>query len=104
MQVTNESGGMVDLEASLDLATTNATTTISSAISIGKWHHVAMAYTDDGDDEIFIYVDGKLVGTSSNGVGSPTAGDTNNLVKSRQAILFITLLRWEMYMNSPLKG
>jgi hypothetical protein len=79
LRTDTEGSGLVDLEASLDLAITDATLNVADALTIGKWHMVSMTYTDDDDDEISIYVDGKLAGTSSNGSGAP-ATDTNNLL------------------------
>jgi hypothetical protein len=79
LKVSNEGAdGQLDLEASLDLATTNAATTIPNILELNVWHHVAMGYTDDGDDEITIYVDGVNVGASTNGDGTPTT-DSNDL-------------------------
>lgn len=79
MKLNNLLTGSLDLVASLDLGTTDATVTIAGGISENVWHHVEMAYTDDSDDEISIYIDGSLSGTSTNGVGSPATSDTNNL-------------------------
>lgn len=80
MRVTNEGAdGLVDLEVKLDLTTTAATASVTNGITLNKWHHVAFGYTDDGDDEISVYIDGNLAATSSNGDGSP-ANDTNNLL------------------------
>ena len=75
-----ETSGLIDLECSLDLGTTDATANVSGALTKNRWHHIAMTYTDDGDDEITIYVDGTARGTSTNGDGSPATGDTNNLL------------------------
>jgi hypothetical protein len=80
LRVGSESAGKLDLEASIDLATTNATADISAVLSINTWHHVAMVYEDDADDEITLYVDGINVGASTNGVGAPAGTDTNNLL------------------------
>jgi hypothetical protein len=79
MRVTNEGADRkVDLEASLDLATSDATVSVTDGLTLNEWHYVSMAYTNDSDDEISVYIDGKLRGTSTNGNGSP-ATDTNNL-------------------------
>src|SRR3989344_4348850 len=85
LRVTNEgSDGLADLEASLALgtngATDDATVTVTNGISLNKWHHVAVAYTDDGDDEITVYIDGKSRATSTNGTGAPETTDTSNLL------------------------
>jgi hypothetical protein len=78
LRTTNEgSDRLVDLEASLDLASSDATVTITNGLPLNEWHHVALAYTDDSDDEISVYIDGKLRGTSSNGSGAP-ASDGND--------------------------
>jgi len=80
MRVDTESAGKLDLEASLDLVTTDATLNVSGILSTNTWHHVAMTYEDDADDEISLYVDGVLVGTSTNGDGAPAATDTAALI------------------------
>ena len=79
MRVDTSSGGRVNVAGSLDLATTPATLSISSAISLNTWSHILMAYTDDDDDEITIYVNGVNMGSSTNGDGS-LATDSNNLL------------------------
>ncbi|QQS39311.1 DUF2341 domain-containing protein [Candidatus Woesebacteria bacterium] len=66
------SSGVTDIQASLSLSGNSATLTIDDAIALNTWHHISMSYTDDGDDEISIYIDGILRGTSINGSGSPT--------------------------------
>lgn len=81
MRTTNEgTDGKVDLEASLDLTTSDATATVTDGLTLNTWHHVALIYTDDGDDEITIYIDGIARAVSANGTGAPAAGDTNNLL------------------------
>jgi hypothetical protein len=52
LRVGSESAGKLDLEASLDLATTDATADISAVLSTNTWHHVLMIYEDDADDEL----------------------------------------------------
>ncbi len=79
LKVTNLTSGLLDLSASVDLATTDATLTASAKVTNNQWTHVALSYTDDGDDEITIWVNGVSVGSSTNGVGS-LATDTNNFV------------------------
>ncbi len=69
----------MDLETSVALASSNATLTITNGISLYKWHYVALTYTDDGDDEITLYIDGREVGASTNGNGAPAA-DSNDLL------------------------
>lgn len=79
LRTSGQSGNRVNLQASLDLATSDATVTISSAVALNEWTQVAMVYDNDADDEIDIYVNGLHVGTSTNGSGSP-ATDANNLL------------------------
>ena len=79
LKVAGESGGRVNVMGSLDLTTTgDATLTLTSAIPINAWSHIVMTYDDDSDDEISIYINGILKGTSTNGDGSPVT-ETNNL-------------------------
>ncbi|GEM_PF-6298357 len=80
IRTTNEgSDGLADLEVSLDLATTDATVTITNGVALDRWNHIAISYADDADDEISVYINGQLRGTSTNGVGS-LASDANNLL------------------------
>ena len=79
LRVDSQSGSNVDVEASVDLATTDATVNISAPITTNTWNHVVVVYTDDSDDEIDIYINGNLRGSSTNGSGAPAA-DTNNLL------------------------
>ncbi|MFC1647242.1 DUF2341 domain-containing protein [Patescibacteria group bacterium] len=80
LRITNEGAdGYADLEASIDLATTPATLTITNGIVLNQWQHIAVGYTDDGDDEITVYIDGVNRGSSTNGSGAPDT-DTNNLL------------------------
>ena len=69
---------LADLTAKIDLGTTDATLIIDDAVTLNQWHLISLTYTNDSDDEISIYVDGILKGTSINGDGSP-ATETNNL-------------------------
>lgn len=74
-RVTNEgTDNLGDLEVKLDLATTDAAEIIPNSIVLNKWHHLAVTYTDDGDDEITVYLDGVQVGSSGDGDGNATAG------------------------------
>lgn len=66
-----------DLSCSLD-ESTDATVTVSSVIPASTWTHITMTWSDDGDDEISVYVNGVLRGTSTNGVG-PNSADTSDL-------------------------
>src|SRR5690606_16439149 len=58
LRLSNVSNNVDNLEASLDLDTVDATVTATAAITLKRWHHVAVVYEDDDDDEISIYVDG----------------------------------------------
>ena len=53
---TSGTDGLADLEVSLDLGTTDATKTITNGIKLNQWQIVTVGYTDDGDDEITIYI------------------------------------------------
>ncbi|OGI25653.1 MAG: hypothetical protein A3J76_01600 [Candidatus Moranbacteria bacterium RBG_13_45_13] len=79
LRVDNPSGSNLDVEGQIDLASSPANLNISAGVEKNKWYHIVMVYEDDGDDEISIYINGILKGTSINGVGSlPT--ETNNLL------------------------
>jgi hypothetical protein len=80
LRVDTLSGGKLDIEGSVDLATTDATLNVSAPITQSAWNHVALSYTDDSDDELTIWVNGRPVGTSTNGVGAPAATDIINLL------------------------
>ncbi len=80
LQVSNLTGSTVDLSGQLDLATSDATLSLSTAVTVGTWTHVAMTYSDDSDDEIEIYVNGVLKGTSTNGSGAPGTDTANFLI------------------------
>jgi hypothetical protein len=74
-QTINEGAdGKVDLEAYIDLSSSNASVIAVDALTINRWHHVALTYANDADDEIEIYVDNVLVATSTNGSGSLVMG------------------------------
>lgn len=79
-RVDSESSGNLDVQCSLDLATTDATLNISAPVLTNQWNHLALAYTDDSDDEITIYINGISRGTSTDGAGAPAGTDTNNLL------------------------
>ncbi len=79
MRTTNNADGYVDLEVSLDLTTDDATVTVTDGLRIGEWSHVAYTYTDDGDDEVTVYINGRVLGTSINGSGTPITTDINPL-------------------------
>ncbi|MCA9389910.1 DUF2341 domain-containing protein [candidate division WWE3 bacterium] len=78
VQIENEGAdGYADVLFQLDLGT-DASFTVTDGIKLGQWQHLAYGYTDDGDDEITVYIDGIARGTSSDGSGSPAAS-TNPL-------------------------
>ena len=77
IRVDSQSGNTVKVSALFDLATTDATFTSTSTIPTGAWSHICVAYKDDANDEITMYINGKLEGSSTNGVGSP-ASDTSS--------------------------
>ena len=86
IRVGGESGGTVQVAAAMDLGTADGTIagSASTAITTGAWHHVAMGYSDDGDDEISLYIDGVRRGLSTNGSGAPTTSDSSNLIIGNQ--------------------
>lgn len=67
-----------NIACKLDLGT-DATLTVNSILPASTWSHVALSWTDDSDDEITLWVNGKKVGISTDGVGPPSA-DTANLL------------------------
>ena len=71
LRVDSEDAGLLDIEASLDLATDDATLNITDAISINTWSHIVLTYEDDDDDEITIYINGINKGISADGDGAP---------------------------------
>ncbi|MBI2010363.1 MAG: LamG domain-containing protein [Candidatus Chisholmbacteria bacterium] len=78
-RVDSQVGSNLDVECSLDLATTDATLNISAPITTAAWNHIAVTWSDDADDEITIWINGYNRGSSTNGDGAPAA-DTNNLL------------------------
>ncbi len=76
----SESASRVDIECSLDLATSDATLNISSAVATASWNHLVVSYTDDADDEITVWINGRNVGSSTNGSGAPAAESSNLLI------------------------
>lgn len=76
----SESGGFVDLECGIDLATgTDPVVNVSGGLPIGSWSHVEVTYGDDADDDLLVYINGELKGTG-NGSGAPASTDTNPLL------------------------
>lgn len=76
-RTVGESGGLVTVTCRLDLATTDATVTASPTIPINQWSHIALSWTNDGDDEITVWVNGTPT-ASTDGSGNPNA-DTFSL-------------------------
>jgi hypothetical protein len=74
-----EGSGLVDLECSIDLATTDATVNVTDGLTVGKWHHVEATYADDGDDDLLVYIDGELKGTGA-GDGAPVGTDSSAIL------------------------
>lgn len=79
LRVSGQSGSNLNIDAKLDLATTDATVSLTAPITTGTWNHITVTYEDDSDDEISVYVNGILRGTSTDGDGAPAA-DTNSLL------------------------
>ena len=89
IRTTNEgSDGYVDLEAKFDLGTTDATVTVTNGLKLNTWQYVSLAYTNDADDEISLYVDGRRRGSSINGDGSPATDDNYLLLGGSAAANF----------------
>lgn len=78
-RVDSQSGSNIDLQCSLDLATDATLNETGTGLTTGAWNHIAMSWTNDADDEISLWVNGKLAGTSSDGAGNASA-DTANLI------------------------
>jgi hypothetical protein len=81
-RVTNEgSDGLADLEVKIDLTGTDESVTFADAITLNRWQQIAITYTDDGDDEASVYIDGlpKTPTTDANASGSPET-DANDLL------------------------
>lgn len=76
LRVGNQDGSNnLDLVANLDLATTDATVTVSDAFTTASWNHVAMSWNGT---TLKVYVNGRLRGGNT-GSGAITA-DANNLI------------------------
>lgn len=71
--------GMADLQTGLDLDTTDPVVNIADGITLNRWHHIAVTYTDDSDDDLSVYIDGVLK-DSGDGSGAPVGSDTNPLL------------------------
>lgn len=81
MFVTNPGpDGKADLQASVELAQSSPWLIITDGIEINKWTHVALTYTDDGDDEIKLYINGVERGASIDlGQGAPVTDYNLNI-------------------------
>ena len=77
-RVDSDDGFEADLQCSLELTSGTASLNVTDAITLNRWHHVAMSWTNDGDDEFDLYIDGINVGTSTGGSGDPVT-DTSAL-------------------------
>ena len=58
---------------------TDATLTINSIIPAGSWTHIALSWSDDADDQLTIWVNGRKMGSSTDGVG-PLDTDATDLL------------------------
>jgi len=76
LRVKNLSGGRLDVEGKLDLATTDASLNVASVIATGAWNHIVMSY--DGATKITIWING--VNKGSNTGSGATAAESNNLL------------------------
>lgn len=72
LRVSSLSNGMLTLSANVQ-STTPATASVASILPNNQWSHVALAWSDDADDELSIYLNGKLIATSTDGSGALTA-------------------------------
>lgn len=77
-QTDGESASRVNITCRVDLST-DAGYTVSSAIPINQWSHIAFSWTNDSDDEVTVWVNG-TANTSSATYSGDTAVDTNNLI------------------------
>lgn len=75
LRVDSQSGSNLDIEANLDLATTDANVNVSSAITTGTWNHVAATWNGT---TLTVYVNGINKGTDT-GSGA-ISSDANNLL------------------------
>jgi len=73
------SGGDV-IGANFDLTTNDATYTTTKTVTLGSWSHVCATWSDDGDDELSIYINGENTGASSaSGDGAPENDSGSNM-------------------------
>lgn len=66
------------IECNLDLATSDAVFSVSSAAPANQWTHVAFSWTNDADDEVTIWINGVPSTSSASYSGDPTA-EANSL-------------------------
>lgn len=78
LRTTGQTGNTMNIQAIVDLTTTDATATLSQVVNVGQWYHIAMVWTNDADDEIDLYLNGVYVGSSTDGSGN-MADDTSAL-------------------------
>ena len=78
LRVGNLAGTRLDVGAGVDLATTDAVATTTSAIPTGSFSHVAMTFATS-TMQTQIYINGALKTTGSAGSGN-TATESNNLL------------------------
>lgn len=72
--------GSTVIGANFDLATSDATYTTTKTVTLGSWNHVCATWTDDGDDELTVYINGENAGSSSaSGDGAPANDSGSNM-------------------------
>lgn len=77
LRIDTEGGdALADLEANLDLVTTDANVNITNGITLNRWHHVAVVH--DGSNTITVYIDGANRGSNTGSGGK--SSDANNLL------------------------
>lgn len=76
-KVGSESGGKVTVSCRVNLAT-DAEFSATTTIPTGQWSHFGLSWTDDGDDEITIWING-IAHTSSGLYAGATAGENSSL-------------------------
>ena len=77
-RTSGESGGRVDITCSVNLDTTETNFTVSSAVAINTWSHIAFSWTNDSDDEVTIWINGIPYTSTASYSGDPAA-DTADL-------------------------
>lgn len=81
IRISNDgTDGFADIEAQLDqFDTEDSYVIVTNGITLNKWHHIAVSFNNDSDDEITLYIDGKKRAESTTGFGNPVA-ESNNLL------------------------